>query len=180
MPNTEEIFPIVDENGEVIDKATRKECHSGSMLLHPVVHIHIFNYAGELYLQKRADNKDIQPGKWDTAVGGHVDYGETINAAALRECREELGISGIQPEFQYQYKWKSEIETELVYVYTLIYDEDINPNPDELSGGRFWKLSEITESISKNIFTPNFEHDFKLLQANYILRAKNKEQKPLR
>lgn len=41
------------------------------MLLHPVVH-HLFNFRGELYLQKRPEWKDIQPGRWDTAVGGHV------------------------------------------------------------------------------------------------------------
>ena len=71
----EEWFPLVDEKGETIGKATRKECHSGSKMLHPVVHLHIFNKAGDLYLQKRSINKDIQPGKWDTAVGGHIAYG---------------------------------------------------------------------------------------------------------
>lgn len=40
------------------------------MLLHPVVHLHLFNSRGELYLQKRPEWKDIQPGRWDTAVGG--------------------------------------------------------------------------------------------------------------
>ena len=49
------------------------------MLLHPVVHLHLFNSRGELYLQKRPEWKDIQPGRWDTAVGGHVDYGETVD-----------------------------------------------------------------------------------------------------
>ena len=73
----EEWFPLVNEEGETIGKATRRECHSGSKQLHPVIHLHIFNDAGELYLQKRSMNKDIQPGKWDTAVGGHIDYGET-------------------------------------------------------------------------------------------------------
>ena len=64
-----EWFPLVNEEGETIGKATRKECHSGSKLLHPVIHLHIFNKDGDLYLQKRSMNKDIQPGKWDTAVG---------------------------------------------------------------------------------------------------------------
>ena len=72
-----EWFPLVNEEGETIGKATRKECHSGSKLLHPVIHLHIFNKDGDLYLQKRSMNKDIQPGKWDTAVGGHIDYGES-------------------------------------------------------------------------------------------------------
>ena len=46
-----EIFPIVDEKGNVIGKATRKECHSGSRLLHPVVHLQVLNANGDIYLQ---------------------------------------------------------------------------------------------------------------------------------
>lgn len=64
--------------------------HGGGGLLHPVVHLHLFNSRGELYLQRRPVWKDIQPGRWDTAVGGHVDYGETVDDALRREVREEL------------------------------------------------------------------------------------------
>ena len=90
--NQEERFPLVDEEGRVIGSATRGECHNGSKLLHPVVHLHVFNSRGEVYLQKRPEWKDIQPGKWDTSVGGHIDYGETPELALTREVREELGI----------------------------------------------------------------------------------------
>lgn len=83
--NMEERFPVVDATGKVLGCATRGECHSGSHLLHPVVHLHVFNSKGEVYLQKRPEWKDIQPGKWDTAVGGHVDYGETPEEALMRE-----------------------------------------------------------------------------------------------
>jgi isopentenyldiphosphate isomerase len=72
--NEQEIFPIVDEAGRVVGKATRGGCHSGSKLLHPVVHLHVFNAQGDVYLQKRPEWKDIQPGKWDTAVGGHMEH----------------------------------------------------------------------------------------------------------
>ena len=76
MPaNPNEIFPVVDTDGRVMGKAPRRECHNGSKILHPVVHLQLFNSRGDLYLQKRALHKDIQPGKWDTAVGGHIDYG---------------------------------------------------------------------------------------------------------
>lgn len=76
--NQNELFPVVDTQGTVIGSATRGLCHSGSRLLHPVVHLHVFNSSGELYLQKRPEWKDIQPGRWDTAVGGHVDWGEEV------------------------------------------------------------------------------------------------------
>ena len=41
--NKEEMFPIVDEQGNITGAATRGECHNGSKLLHPVVHLHVFN-----------------------------------------------------------------------------------------------------------------------------------------
>ena len=96
--NKLEVFPLVDEEGNVIGSATRGECHDGSKLLHPVVHLHVFNGKGELYLQKRPLWKDIQPGKWDTAVGGHIDYGETPEKALCREVSEELGVTEFVPE----------------------------------------------------------------------------------
>ena len=83
--NNQELLPLVDEEGRVIGSATRGQCHDGSKLLHPVVHLHVFDSAGRLYLQQRPLWKDIQPGKWDTAVGGHVDFGEEIGRASCRE-----------------------------------------------------------------------------------------------
>lgn len=128
----EEWFPLVNEMGETIGKATRKECHSGSKQLHPVIHLHIFNDAGELYLQKRSMTKDIQPGKWDTAVGGHIDYGETVEEALRREVREELGITAFTPQFITRYVFESAIEKELVNTFRTIYNGEIKPDTEEL------------------------------------------------
>ena len=83
MDNKKEMFPVVDEEGNILDAITRGEAHGGSMKLHPVVHLHVFNSRGELYLQQRPQWKDIQPGKWDTATGGHVALGENVVAALM-------------------------------------------------------------------------------------------------
>ena len=158
--NQQEVFPIVDEEGTVIGKATRGECHSGSKLLHPVVHLHVFNSRGDVYLQKRPEWKDIQPGKWDTAVGGHIDYGETPEEALLREVREELGITDFSPVFIDKYVFESQRERELIHVFRTNYDGDISPSKDELDDGRFWTIEEIHEAMGKEILTPNFESEF--------------------
>ncbi|RGN49281.1 MULTISPECIES: NUDIX domain-containing protein [unclassified Bacteroides] len=158
--NKEELFPIVDEHGNIIDAATRGECHSGSKQLHPVVHLHVFNSKGELYLQKRPEWKDIQPGKWDTAVGGHIDLGENVEQALKREVREELGITDFDYEQITSYVFESAHERELVYVHKTVYDGPINPS-DELDGGRFWSIEEIKANIGKNVFTPNFENEIR-------------------
>ncbi len=158
--NPDEQFPIVDEDGNILGAVSRGQAHDGSKILHPVVHLHVFNSRGELYLQHRPAWKDIQPDKWDTAVGGHVDLGENIHQALIREVREELGITDFTPESLGHYVFESKREKELVYVHRCTYDGDIRTNKDELSGGRFWTKDEITSNIGKGIFTPNFESEY--------------------
>lgn len=149
MDNLQEIFPIVDEDGRVTGSATRGECHSGTKMLHPVVHLHVFNSRGDIYLQRRPEWKDIQPGKWDTAVGGHVDYGETADEALRREVYEELGISDFVPVFVDRYVFESQRERELVYVNRTVYDGEIRPSEDELAEGRFWTIQEVSEAMGQ-------------------------------
>lgn len=160
--NLEEMFPLVDEEGNITGAASRGECHNGSKLLHPVVHLHVFNSRGELYLQRRPQWKDIQPGKWDTAVGGHVDLGESVEMALRREVREELGIIDFMPETLTHYVFESATERELVFVHRTTYDGPVTPS-DELDGGRFWSLDEIRSNLGKGLFTPNFESEIKRL-----------------
>lgn len=46
----------------------------------------VYNDKGEVLLEKRADNG------WWGLPGGHVDVGESVEQAAIREIREETGI----------------------------------------------------------------------------------------
>ena len=158
--NNDELFPVVDEDGNIVGTATRGECHGGSKLLHPVVHLHGFDGKGNLFLQKRPEWKDIQPGKWDTSVGGHVDLGEDVSSALKREVSEELGIEEFVPEFIVSYVFESDRERELVFVHKTVYDGPILPSA-ELDGGRFWSREEIVSNIGSGVFTPNFEQEYR-------------------
>lgn len=165
MNREEEWFPLVNEAGEVVGKATRSSCHNGSKWLHPVVHLHIFNRAGDLFLQKRSMRKDIQSGKWDTAVGGHVDYGENVEEALRREVREELGITDFVPEFLMRYVFESSIEKELVNTFRTVYEGPFSPDADEVVEARFWSIPEIEAHLGKGVFTPNFESEYMKLKS---------------
>lgn len=161
-PENEEIFPVVDDEGNTIGEAARSLCHDGkNMLLHPVVHLHLFNTYGELFLQKRSAMKDIQPGKWDTSVGGHISPGESVEEALAREVKEEIGINWVNHKLIGKYVWESPRERELVYSFTTISEEKPLININEIEEGRFWSMEEIKNSIGKNIFTPNFENEFR-------------------
>ncbi len=161
----DEIFDIVDEKGNFIDTAARTVCHNGSKLLHPVIHLHIFNSKNELLLQKRSKNKDIQPGKWDTSVGGHIDSGEKAEVALKREAFEELGII-IDPDkikFISEYIFESDIEREFVYSYIYKYDGEIKFSKMEIDEVNFYNIDEIKKLIMKNETTINFIKEFSLI-----------------
>lgn len=164
----EEIFPLVDEEGKIIGQAPRSKCHDGSKLLHPVVHLHIFNSAGELYLQKRSATKDVQPNRWDSSVAGHIDLNETPEFAVLREANEELGLKDIQPLFIIKYIIETDRERELSYCFYTIYNGDFKLNEEELADGRFWRIDEIQSHLNKDVFTINFELDFNRFLNNGI------------
>lgn len=161
MDNKNELLPIVDEDGNVTGSMTRGVAHCGAKALHPVVHLHVFNSRGDIYLQKRPAWKDVQPDKWDTATGGHVNYGESIEEALRREVSEELDISDFQGKPLGHYVFESNVEKELVYVHTTVYEKDIHPNAEELNGGRFWTKEEVKQNFGKGVFTPNFEHEYR-------------------
>jgi isopentenyldiphosphate isomerase/intracellular septation protein A len=155
----EEWFPLVDEKGNVTGKAPRSVCHSGSMLLHPVVHVHVLNYQGNIFLQKRSMNKDTQPGKWDTAVGGHIAFGEDLETALNREIEEEIGLKNIKCYFLTSYVHESKIERELVYLFYTLDHQGIVINKEEIDEGKFWTMEEIKNARGKGILTPNLESE---------------------
>ena len=156
----EEYFTVVDEDDVVIGRATRSQCHTNTDLIHRVAHVLVFTSAGDLILQKRAEDKDIQPGKWDTSVGGHCDENEDYLAAAYREMEEELGITGVELTFTGSYIWRSPVETESVHTFTCTYDGDITHHPEEIDQVRAWSIEEIRSNLGTGLFTPNFEEEF--------------------
>ena len=167
-PVSSEWFPVVDPKGFVIGRSTREYCHSGAKPLHPVIHIHIIDRFGRIYLQKRSMKKDIQPGKWDTAVGGHVSYGEMILEAVYREASEELGLLSFNPVYLKSYEFESEVERELVNIFAAVGSFELHPDLDEVDEGRWWDVGDIDASIGKGVFTPNFESEFQMIRSKLL------------
>lgn len=156
-----ELFEIVDEDDRVIGLRTRAECHGNPSLVHRVAHVLIVNQEGALLLQKRSLHKDIQPGKWDSSVGGHLDPGEDYLAAARREMQEELGLVDQPLTLLYHCRIRNEIESENAATFLTYYSGEVNFDPKEIDAVRYWMPQEIERAIGKGIFTPHFEQEWR-------------------
>ena len=140
----EEIFDVVNERDEVIDRKPRSEVHRLG-LLHRAVHVLVFNRRGELFLQKRSMKKDTFPGAWDSSTSGHLDQGEDYDAGAVRELREEIGlIVSTTPRRLFKINARPETGQEFVWVYRLESEGPFILHPDEIERGDWFEPGFVT------------------------------------
>jgi isopentenyldiphosphate isomerase len=145
----EEIFDVVNERDEVIDRKPRSEVHRLG-LLHRAAHVLVFNSRGQVFLQKRSMKKDRQPGLWDSSASGHVDSGEDYDSCAVRELQEEIGLKATQP-FRRLFKIKACAETdhEFVWVYRCEADGPLVLNAEEIERGGWFTPEEISDRMAE-------------------------------
>ena len=148
------------EEYRVVGRATRGECHGNPALVHAVARVHVWDRAGRLLLQLRSASKDIQPNKWDTAVGGHLLPGEEAEAAARREMAEELGVAPDRLIRLHRFLMRTPVETEWVTTFATVHDGPFSPDPGEIAGLRFWTRAEIAAALGTGQLTPAFEDEF--------------------
>lgn len=73
-------------------------------------------------------------GRWN-AVGGHLNDGETIEACAIREIKEESGISVDKVKQISEFTWNYDDEIGYAYLATLPDDFDISAFPKKTEEG---------------------------------------------
>jgi isopentenyl-diphosphate delta-isomerase type 1 len=164
MPN--ELLAVVDENDCVIDVSPRHVIHATG-LRHRAVHILVFNDEGQLFLQKRAKNKDLNPGLWDTSAAGHVDAGENYDSSAIRETAEELGIHAadtLEPLFKLAAT--AAIGMEFIQVYRCQHNGPFILAPDEIDEGGWFSMTELSVRIKEDdpLLTETFKTIWRRLE----------------
>lgn len=145
----EEIFDVVNERDEVIDRKPRSEVHRLG-LLHRAVHVLAYNSRGEIFLQKRSMKKDRQPGLWDSSASGHVDSGEDYDATAVRELQEEIGLKLAKvPARLFKIAACAETDQEFVWVYRCESEGPFVLNRDEIDRGDWFSPEKVSRWIAE-------------------------------
>src|SRR5258708_184111 len=140
---SEEIFDVVNERDEVVDHKPRSEVHRLG-LMHRAVHVLVFNARGEVFLQKRSMRKDRQPGLWDSSASGHLDTGEDYDACAIRELREEIGLSlSAPPQRLFKLAASPETDQEHVWVYRCAAEGPFSLHPEEIETGDWFSPDAV-------------------------------------
>jgi len=173
----DEIFEVIDDvSGKVTGTALRSQCHGNPALVHRAVHVVVRHKDGRILLQKRSMDKDIQPGKWDSAVGGHLKPGEDFLMAAKRELCEELGVEDpVDFQFLFDYKIRNEIESENVRVFICEYSGPFTIQKSELDAVEFFSgktlLQKLQDNETENL-TPILCRELKMLASSGIITEK--------
>jgi isopentenyldiphosphate isomerase len=144
---SEEIFDVVNEQDEVIGRAPRAEVHRRG-LRHRAVHVLVFNLRGEVFLQKRSMKKDSFPGAWDSSASGHLDSGEDYDPCAVREGREELGVT-LAPQRLFKVDSCAETGWEFCWVYRAEHEGPFTLHPDEIERGGWFTPAEVSRWIAE-------------------------------
>ena len=153
----DEIIEIWDASGKPTGTtALKSEAHKNGWF-HPTIHLWLYTHAGQVLLQKRAENKDTFPGLWDVSVAGHILDGETPLAGALRETKEEIGLFLQADQLEFLGRFTSDQkhpggihDREFQYVYLAelpVPLEELNGNPGEVAALELRSLLRLAEEL---------------------------------
>ncbi len=169
---SEELLEVVDEHNRVVGRAPRHEVH-GKSLMHRSAHIFLFNSRGELFLQKRSENKDRFPLHYDSSAAGHLSVGEEYAECAGRELEEELGIGDVPLVEVAHFKACQDTGWEHVSLYLCHTDAPVSINQAEVAEGGFYTLEEVVARVEENPST--FTAPFRLI-FNWFIHNKDSFQ----
>ncbi|MGC8776934.1 MAG: isopentenyl-diphosphate Delta-isomerase [Candidatus Micrarchaeia archaeon] len=153
---------LVDEKDRQIGTMEKMQAHMNGGKLHRAISIFVFNKKGELMLQQRAFTKYHSKGKWSNTVCTHPRPGESVDDAAHRRLKEEMGFDcPLKEEFSFIYKadvGEGLTEYEFDHVFFGEFDGEPKLNPEEAASYKWAKLEDVANDIKKNpdLYTPWF------------------------
>ncbi|MBW2971083.1 NUDIX domain-containing protein [Candidatus Woesearchaeota archaeon] len=147
----DEIFPVVDEQDQVIGSATKTKARDDN-LLHRGAAVLLENSKGEIFVHKRTMTKEVAPGLYDVQVGGGVRFGESYEEAAKRELEEEVGIKNPKLELLFDYRMRSARTNAWLRVFKCVYDGKLKLQKEEIEHGGFVSYKVLDEMLKTKNF----------------------------
>lgn len=155
MGSADELVDIVDEQDRVVRVASRREMRSGR-LRHRTVFVVVVAASGDVLVHRRADHKDVWPGRWDLAAGGVLASGETYDDGAVRELAEELGIEGVAFERLGSGTYEDADVAEIATVYRVRWDGRVRFADGEVAEARWMTVQEVHRGAAGGLdFVPD-------------------------
>ncbi len=161
-----EYLDVCGQDGRPTGQTVSRDAAHRDGIPHRTAHVWIVREkAGgyEILLQKRSAEKESYPGLYDTSSAGHIPAGEEPLPSALRELKEELGISA-EPEklafagtFHIRYekafhgRMFKDDEVTWVYVYSEPVDENaLTLQSSEVEAVRWFDLEDVWAEIQNS------------------------------
>ncbi len=167
-----EILEVVDENCNPVTILNREDIHKKGFF-HKVVHVFLFNENGEIYLQKKSQAVDENPGLWTSSASGHVLVGESFLITAQRELKEELSIK-VKLEKVAKFLPSEETGKQCVALFVGRTKKIPKPNPLEIEEGKFFPIEEVDRLLKTH--PEMFSSTFRFLWRKYWESISQKAQ----
>jgi isopentenyl-diphosphate delta-isomerase len=164
---------LVDEHDNERGNLSKAACHDGAGILHRAFSAFLFNPAGELLLQQRADSKRLWPGYWSNSCCSHPRRGESMATATGRRLAEELNIAA-ELSFVYKFRYQASYgalgsEHELCHVFLGRIGAEVRANAQEISAIRFASADAMERELADHPerFTPWFKLEWDALTTDH-------------
>lgn len=135
----EERVVLLDEQGNAVGTAAKREVHHERTPLHLAFSCYVFDGRGSVLVTRRAWHKATWPGVWTNSACGHPGPGEAIADAVIRRVGDELGLAldSVRlalPAFRYEAVMDHGVrENEMCPVFTAVTSGTLDPDPDEVA-----------------------------------------------
>ncbi|PXX10254.1 isopentenyl-diphosphate Delta-isomerase [Mycolicibacterium moriokaense] len=175
---------LVDSDDREIGFLAKADAHSGVGTLHRAFSLFVFNPAGELLLQQRANGKRLWPGYWSNTCCSHPRRGETMDNAIHRRLHEELGLR-TELEFLFKFRYRAQydpqgVEHELCWVFAGTSAERPRPNVNEVAAWRYVTPQVLCSEVARapETFTPWFKFAWARILREHAVPALAKAPAP--
>ncbi|MEL7976427.1 NUDIX domain-containing protein [Isoptericola sp. F-RaC21] len=149
-----EVVALYDEAGRPCGTAPRSRVRAEN-LRHAATAVVVRNRAGDVYVHRRTETKDLYPGRYDFCAGGVLRAGEEPLESAGRELAEELGVTGVELVPLGAVDYADDRTRMREFLYECTYDGPVTWQPEEVAWGAWVAPARFLRMLDELPFMPD-------------------------